>query len=109
VDSLRTVNYLTMGALSPGMPGWEDNGDICRVLGELRTLTERLPQAYGQIARHLEPPRAGCVYEVDAMTDEPALIVVATAVLALDDARRGAYRTGEHLNEALSAVAHLHM
>ena len=30
------------------------------------------------------------------------------AVLALEDARRCAARTGEHLNEALSEVAHLH-
>ena len=34
--------------------------------------------------------------------------VIACAVLALEDAQGCAARTGEHLNEALSAVAHLH-
>jgi hypothetical protein len=42
------------------------------------------------------------------MTDEPAPVVVASAVLAFEDAQRCAARTGEHLNEALSSVAHLH-
>jgi len=107
-EALRTVNHLTIAAPAPRTPGWEDVGDLYRVLGELRVLADRLPQACGQLARHLERPAAGRVYEVDAMTDEPAPVVVASAVLALEDVQRCAARTGEHLNEALSAVAHLH-
>lgn len=107
-ESVRAVNHLTLHAPSPGTPGWEEVGDLYRVLGELRVLAERLPQTCSQLARHLETPAAGRAYEVDAMTDAPAEVVVASAVLALDDAERCASRTGEHLNEALSAVAHLH-
>lgn len=107
-EALRTVNHLTIAAPAPRTPGWEDVGDLYRVLGELRVLAERLPQACGQLARHLERPADGCAYEADATADGPAPIVVASAVLALEDARRCAARTGEHLNEALSEVAHLH-
>lgn len=107
-ESVRAVNHLTLRAPSPGTPGWEEVGDLYRVLGELRVLVEHLPQACSQLARHLERPATGRSYEVDAMADEPAEVVVASAVLALDDAERCASRTGEHLNEALSAVAHLH-
>ncbi len=107
-EALRTVNHLTIAAPTPRTPGWEDVGDLYRVLGELRDLAERLPQACGQLARHLERPADGCAYEADATADGPAPVVVASAVLALEDARRCAARTGEHLNEALSEVAHLH-
>lgn len=107
-EALRTVNHLTIAAPTPSTPGWEDVGDLYRVLGEMRVLAARLPQACRQLARHLERPAAGCVYKVDATADEPAPVVVASAVLALEDAQRSASRTGDHLNEALSAVAHLH-
>lgn len=103
-ESVRSVNHLTLRAPSPGTPGWEDVGDLYQVLGELRVLAERLPQACSQLARHLE----GRLYEVDAMTDEPAEAVVASASLALGDAQRCASQVGEHLNVAHSAVAHLH-
>jgi len=108
-EALRTVNHLTIiAAPALSTPGWEDVGDLYRVLGELRVLADRLPQACGQLARHLERPAAGRAYEVDTTADGPAPVVVASAVLALEDAQRCAARTGEHLNEALSAVAHLH-
>lgn len=107
-DSVRVVNRLTLLAPSPGMPGWEDVGDVYRVLGELRVLVDRLPQACSQLARHLERAIAGSAYKVDVMTDEPAELVIASAVLALDEAQRCAGQAGEHLNVALSAVAHLH-
>ncbi len=107
-EALRTLNHLTLAAPSPGMPGWKDVGDIYRLLGELRLLVGRLPQACGQLARHLECPAAGHAYGVDGMADEPASVVVVSAVLALDEAQRCASRTGEHLNDAMSAVAHLH-
>ena len=107
-EALRMVNHLTIAAPGPRTSGWEDVGDLYRVLSELRVLAERLPQACGQLARHLERSAAGCTYEVDATTDKSAPVVVASAVLALEDAQGCAARTGEHLNEALSAVAHLH-
>jgi hypothetical protein len=107
-ESLRTVNHLTLAAPASGTPGWEDVGDLYRVLGELRVLAERLPQSCGQLARHLECPAAGHAYGVDDMADEPASVVVVSAVLALDEAQRCASRTGQHLNDAMSAVAHLH-
>ena len=107
-ESLRRVNHLTLAAPAPGTPGWEDVGDLYRVLGELRLLAERLPQACGQLARHLERSAAGHAYGVDDMADEPAPVLVASAVLALDEAQGCASRTGEHLNEAMTAVAHLH-
>lgn len=107
-ESVRRVNHLTLTAPSDGTPGWEDVGDLYRVLGELRTLADRLPQACGQLARHLERPATGCTYQADATTDLPAAVVVANAVLALDEARRDAGNLGEHLNAALSAVARLH-
>jgi hypothetical protein len=81
---------------------------VYRVLGELRVLVERLPQACSQLARHLERPAPGRVYEVDKMAAAPAEVVVASAVMALDEAQRCAGQAGEHLNIALSAVAHLH-
>ena len=35
-EALRTVNHLTTTAPAPRTPGWEDLGDLYRVLGELR-------------------------------------------------------------------------
>ena len=84
-EALRTVNHLTIAAPAAKTPGWEDVGDLYRVLGELRVLVERLPQACGQLARHLERPDAGRAYEVDAMTDEPAPVVVASAWVCSPD------------------------
>ena len=106
-ESVRMVNHLTLAAPSEATPGWEGVGDLYRVLGELHILAERLPQACGQLARHLERPATGCTFQADAMTDELAAVVVATAVLALDEARHDAGQVSAHLNEALSAVAHL--
>jgi hypothetical protein len=43
-EALRTLNHLTLAAPTPGAPGWEDVGDVYRVIGELRALADRLPQ-----------------------------------------------------------------
>lgn len=40
-EALRALNRLTIGPPSPGMPGWGQVGDLYRVLGELRVLSER--------------------------------------------------------------------
>ena len=54
-EALRTLNHLTLAAPSPGVPGWQDVGDIYRVLGELRALTYRLPRTLGQLAARAYP------------------------------------------------------
>ena len=87
-EAVRVVNRLTIGSPSPGLPGWEEVGDLYRVLGELRVLTERLPQALGQLARHLERPRDGIYYRSDSGTCEHVETLVTTAVVALEDAGR---------------------
>lgn len=107
-EALRVVNRLTIGAPSPGVAGWEEVGDLYRVLGELRVHTERLPQALGQLARHLERPRDGIYYRSDSGTCEHAETLVTTAVMALEDAERDVRQVGINLSAAQSAVAHLY-
>lgn len=53
-EALRTLNHLTLAAPTPGAPGREDVGDVYRVIGEWRALTDRLPQACGQLAAGLQ-------------------------------------------------------
>lgn len=106
-DALRAVNHLTLAAPSPGVPGWEEVGDIYRVLGELRLLTERLPQAVEQLSRHLQRPAGGACYRGDSDTRDTPETLVATAAVALEAAQVGARRLASQLAAAQSAVAHL--
>ncbi len=39
-EALRTANHLTIAAPAPSTPGWEDVGDLYRVLSELRVLPD---------------------------------------------------------------------
>ena len=107
-EVLRAVNHLTIGAPSSGAPGWEDVGDLYRVLGELRVLTDRLPQGLGQLARHLERPAELGAYQTDSGTSESPERLVAAAVLALAAAQHLVAEAGSHLDPAHSAVAHLY-
>ena len=107
-EALRAVNHLTIGAPSSGAPGWEDVGDLYRVLGELRVLTDRLPQVLGQLARHLERPAGLGGYKADASASESPACLAAAAVLALDAAQHLVAEVGRHLNAAHSAVARLY-
>ncbi len=107
-EALRAVNRLTIGAPSPGVPGWEEVGDLYRVLGEVRLLTDRLPQVLRQLAQHLERPAGLCSYRTDAGTCESPERLVAAAVLALEDAQHHVAEAGSHLNAAHVAVAHLY-
>lgn len=66
-EAVRAVNRLTLRAPSPDAPCWEEVGDLYRVIGELRVLAERLPQAIDQLCRHLQRPAAG-VYHGDSGT-----------------------------------------
>jgi hypothetical protein len=108
-ESVRVVNRLTIGAPSPGVPGWEDVSDLYRVLGDLRLLAERLPQVFEQTARHLERPgHDGCSYKSDTGTSQSPDILVATAVVALANAERDVRQVGINLSAAHTAVAHLY-
>jgi len=106
-EALRVVNHLTLAAPSAGVAGWEEVGDLYRVLGELRLLTERLPQAIEQLSRHLQRPGgSGCYRSDDGTHKTPAMLVV-RAVVALGAAQVGAQEVGTQLAAAQSAVAHL--
>jgi hypothetical protein len=104
-EAVRELNHLTLAPPSPGTPGWEDVTDLYRVLAEMRVLTERLPQAIGQFARHLERP-VGDGYRRDAVATEPLDVLVADAVESLA-ARAAMTDCGGGLGIAQSVVAHL--
>jgi hypothetical protein len=106
-EALRAVNNLTLAAPSSGIPGWEEVGDIYRVLGELRLLIERLPQAVEQLCRHLQRPAGGACYRSNSGTRETPEALLATAAVALERAQVDARQAGSMLAVAQAAVAHL--
>lgn len=106
-EAVRAVNRLTLVAPDPTLAGWEGVCDIYDVLVELCVLVERLPQALGQLARHLERPTAGVHYRSDASTDESPEALVAAAVVALESARRGAYEVARDLATAQNSMCHI--
>ncbi|MCC7077184.1 MAG: hypothetical protein IT198_08670 [Acidimicrobiia bacterium] len=101
------LNHLTLAAPSEGTPGWEDVGDLYRVLGEVGLLIDRLPQVLRQVAENLE--RSAGSYEADTAAPATAAEMVAGAVLALADAREHLRRAGGSIGAAHSATAHLYM
>ncbi|MGH9246196.1 MAG: hypothetical protein ACRD29_18175 [Acidimicrobiales bacterium] len=106
-EALRALNRLTIAAPSPGVPGWEEVGDLYRVLGELCLVVDRLPQAIDQLCRHLERSvGAGC-YRADAGTRDTPEMLVASAAASLGAAQVDAREAGSQLAAAHSAVAHL--
>jgi hypothetical protein len=107
-EALRTVNHLTIGAPSSGVPGWEEVADLYSVLGAIRILTGRLPQVLRQLGQHLERPAGRCSYRTDAGTSESPEGLVAEAVLALEGAQHHLVEAGSQLDAAHSAVAHLY-
>lgn len=107
-ESVRVLNRLTLAAPSTDAPGWESVSDLYRVLGELRVLADRLPQAFDQLARHLERPVAeGGAYTSDSDTGANAGQLVATAVVALEEVQGKLRQAAVNANTAQSAVAHL--
>jgi hypothetical protein len=105
-EAVRALNHLTLAPPSAGTPGWEDLTGLYRVLTELRILTERLPQAIDQLARHLGRPIGGG-YRCDAGTDESPEALVAGAVGALETASIALQGAGRDLSVAQGALAHL--
>lgn len=106
-EAIRAVNHLTLAAPSPGLAGWEYVGDLYRVLGELRLLAERLPQAVEQLSRHLQRSAGYGCHRSDDGTSESPETLVARAAIALEAAQVGAEEVGGQLAAAQSAVAHL--
>jgi len=105
-DAVRTLNHLTLSRPSPGTPGWEDVADLYGVLTKLRLLAERLPQALGQLAQHLEHPE-GDGYRCDAATETAPDELVALAAGSLREAQATVERAGDRLACAQGAVSRL--
>jgi integrase len=107
-EAVRAVNRLTLAAPSTDAPGWESVSDLYRVLGELRVMTDRLPQAFDQLARHLQRPVGeGSAYKSDANTSITPEDLVAAAVVALEEAEAHLRKAAGAANSAQSAVSHL--
>lgn len=102
-EAVRTLNHLSIGALSPGRPGWEDLIDVSVVVAELRVLAERLPQAFDQLARVFEQPAMS--FDTDDGSD-PADITL-TAGAGLLGARGQANDLARSLARAHDAISHL--
>lgn len=105
-EAVRSLNHLTLVPPAPATVGWEHVGDLYRVMTEVRTLVERLPQALGQFAGHLG--RSVEAYEADASTDLGPDSVVAGAVAALEGARCCIGEAAQYLDVAQAAVSHLY-
>lgn len=104
-EAVRTLNHFTLTPPSAGTPGWENVGDLYRVVVELSVLVDRLPQVLRQVGRHLEGSVDSC--EVDLEAAESSVATVARAAVELDCAVDRLSRVGVHLGAVQSAVAHL--
>lgn len=107
-EALRLLNHLTLAPPTAGTPGWEDVGDIYRVVGELRIVVERLPQVCGQLAGGLKRLGERADWRTDDGIAEHPDGVVSTAIEALLEAGRVAEDVGMNLQHVHCAVAHLH-
>lgn len=105
-EALRAVNRLTLGPPSPGKPTWSEISDLYLVIDGLRLLVDRLPQAFAQLASHLEAPGAG-TYRSDGGTTESPEALVATAVTMLNTATSDVRLLASALAGAQAAVSHL--
>lgn len=106
-EAIRALNHLTLAGPSAGAPGWDGVDDIYRVIGELRIIADRLPQACDQLVSGLQ--RLG--EQRDWRTDEGAEHpdeVLSTAVERLQIASCDADEFGRNVRHAHCAVAHLY-
>ena len=106
--ALRALNHLTLAAPAAGVPGWEGVDDIYRVLGELRTIADRLPQVCDQLVAGLRRLGDRRAWRSDEGTTEHPDEVVSTAIEHLRLASFDADELGLHIQHAHCAVAHLY-
>lgn len=107
-EALRLLNHLTIAAPAAGVPGWEDVGDVYRVVGELRVVADRLPQVCDQVVSSLQRLGDRRPWHVDDGTTEHPDEVVSTAVELLQVANCIAEDFGCNVQLAHCAVAHLY-
>lgn len=105
-EAVRSLNHLTLVPPTPATVGWEHVGDLYRVMAEVRTLVDRLPQTLGQMVSHLE--RSAESYEADSGTDLSPEAVVANAAAALEAARCCIGEAARHLDVAQGEISHLY-
>ena len=70
-EALRALNDLMLAAPAARVPGWEGVDDIYRVLGELRIITDRLPQVCDQLVAGLQRLGEQRAWRTDEGTREP--------------------------------------
>ena len=104
-EATRTLNHLTLAPPAERTPGWEDLADVYAIVGQLRLLVERLPQALDQLARALED--AAVVYGTDDGTDPTE--VALTASIELFAGRGPATELNRSLQQAHNALSHLYV
>lgn len=107
-EAIRALNHLTLGAPSAGTPGWEEVDDIYRVIGELRIITDRLPQACDQLAAGLQRLGEQRDWCADEGADEHPDEVVGKAIEHLQIASCDADALGLNIRHAHCVVAHLY-
>ena len=104
-EAVRRLNHLTIAPPDPVFAGADVLGESCAVLGELRLLARRLPQALGQLADRLEDRERDVGLGVD--NDDDPTVVLADVVVALRAARVDAATLGRDLAAAHDAATHL--
>lgn len=107
-EALRLLNHLTLAAPAAGVPGWEDVGDVYRVLGELRVVADRLPQVCDQVVSSLQRLGDRRPWQADDGSVGPPDAVVSQAVENLQVASCIAGDFGCNVQRAHCAVAHLY-
>jgi hypothetical protein len=105
-EAVRSLNHLTLVPPTLATVGWEHVGDLYRVMAEVRTLVDRLPQTLGQMVGHLG--RSAESYEADSGTDLDPKAVVANAAAALEAARCCIGDAARHLGVAQGEISHLY-
>lgn len=107
-EALRTLNHLTLGPPAVGVPGWERVDDVYRVLGELRIISDRLPQVCDQLVAGLQRLGEQRAWRIDEGTTEHPDEVVSTAIEHLQVSSCDADEFGLNIQHAHCAVARLY-
>jgi hypothetical protein len=96
-EAIRSLNHLTLGAILPGP-------EVYEILGNLKAVGDRLPQALTQIASGLG--RSLDKYQVTQDDGGDPVEAIATAADHLTRAAQLAAELGIELDHAQSAIAH---